>query len=739
MASRLLSNHKLPLQWVLIAPFVIQIFTAVGLISYFSFRNSKAAANNLVDQLMLRVDQVVDKHLDSYLETPVRITEATTDAVDSGLLKPYDLRAVQQLLWYQLKRANVTYVNYSLTNGDYLGAGAYLGHQNTISVTSAQTGGKNYNYKTDVQGNAGELIEIDDYDPAKESWYSETMQAKRPLWSDVYAWDDASTTVSLAASRPIYDAQQQLIGAVSVDMALSDISRFLRDLQISPSASIFIMERDGSLIASSGTEPVVKTVNKTAERINALQSPDPLMQQTALQIQQAVGNFHAIESDQQFEFKLDGERQYVRVTPWRDQLGLDWLVVVRLPESDFMSQINQNARTTLLLCIAALATAILTGLWTARRITRPIQQLDQASQALAAGELAQVKLSRIREINSLSSSFNQMAKQLRESFTALEESNTVLEDRVEERTAELTSTLQDLKHAQAQLVQTEKMSSLGQLVAGVAHEINNPVNFIHGNLSYAEQYSQELLGLLDLYAQHYPDPDAEIVAEIQAVDLEFLRQDIDKLYSSMAVGTERIREIVLSLRSFSRLDETGIKPIDLHEGLDNTLLILENRLKAKSERPAIQVYKDYGELPLVECYGGPLNQVFMNLLTNALDALDEFDESRSAEQIQASPSAVWIQTRCTQDWVEVRIADNGAGMTEAVQSRLFDPFFTTKPVGQGTGLGLSISYQIVTEKHGGKLSCLSAPGQGATFVIELPIQQAWPLPSAEAQLVQQPV
>ena len=723
MARPPLLTRKLPLQFVLIAPFVIQIFTAVGLISYFSFRNSKAAVNNLVDQLTQRVDDVVDKHLDSYLEAPIRVTEATTDAIDSGLIDTHDLKAIQRFLWHQSRSSNVTYINYGLTNGDYVGAGYSLNQRNTISENSVRTQGKNYNYQADAQGNPIRLLEITDYRADREGWYSETMKAKRPIWSDAYVWDEETNVVSIAAGRPVYDANQQLIGAVGVDLMLSDISQFLRSLNIGPAASIFIMERDGSLIASSGTEPVVTTVNQETQRVNALQSQDPLMQATAQQIQHRSRSLATIESAQQFEFESNGERQYVRVTPWRDHLGLNWLVVMRLPASNFMAEINQNTRTTVFLCLAALATAILTGLWTTRRIARPIQRLNQASQSIAAGELAQqMQPSRIHELSSLSGSFNQMAEQLRESFSALEQSNAILEERVEARTAELTHTLQDLQRTQAQLVQTEKMSSLGQLVAGVAHEINNPVNFIHGNLCHASQYTQDLLRLLDLYARHYPEPMAEIEAEIAAIDLDFLRQDIDKLHQSMFVGTNRIREIVLSLRNFSRLDEAGVKYVDLHEGLDSSLLILNNRLKAKPDCPAIQVIKDYGELPLVECYAGQLNQVFMSLLTNALDALDEFNDSRSIEQIQANPSLIQIQTRCTSGWVEIQIADNGPGMTEKVQAHLFDPFFTTKPVGQGTGLGLSISYQIITERHGGQLSCYSAAGQGATFVIKLPVQ-----------------
>ncbi len=277
--------------------------------------------------------------------------------------------------------------------------------------------------------------------------------------------------------------------------------------------------------------------------------------------------------------------------------------------------------------------------------------------------------------------------------------------------------LQKLQKTQAQLAQTDKMSSLGQLVAGVAHEINNPVSFISGNLSYLNDYLKDLIHLLELYRLHYPQPVAEIQAEMEAMDFDFLIKDMPKLASSINIAAQRINQIVLSLRNFSRLDQAEMTPIDIHEGIDSTLLIFKNRLKARGERPEIKVIKEYGKLPLVECYAGSLNQVFMNILSNAIDALDTY------KQDEFGTITIRTEVLDGNSHVVIRIKDNGPGITEAVKARLFDPFFTTKPIGKGTGLALSISYQIVVEQHGGQLTCISAPGEGAEFLIELPIRQ----------------
>lgn len=298
------------------------------------------------------------------------------------------------------------------------------------------------------------------------------------------------------------------------------------------------------------------------------------------------------------------------------------------------------------------------------------------------------------------------------------------EARYKQQAAELEETLQELRRTQSQLIQSEKMSNLGQLVAGVAHEINNPVSCIYGNLPHANGYIQDLLHLLQLYIKHYPQPHQEIQQLTNDIDLEFAIDDLPLVMSAMHQGAERIRQIVLSLRNFSRLDEKQMQTVQIHEGIDSTLLILQHRLKPKKEMPAIRVIKEYGHLPLVKCYPGQLNQVFMNLLGNAIDALEMSDrqwKTANSENQELPRPTIWIRTKVVNNYARIVIADNGSGMTEEVRQNLFQPFFTTKPLGKGTGLGLSIGYQIVTEKHKGKLSCNSSPGKGAEFAIEIPI------------------
>ncbi|MEG3860821.1 PAS domain-containing sensor histidine kinase [Microcoleus sp. herbarium12] len=292
-----------------------------------------------------------------------------------------------------------------------------------------------------------------------------------------------------------------------------------------------------------------------------------------------------------------------------------------------------------------------------------------------------------------------------------------------QQAAQLEKAVRDLQETQTQLIQTEKISSLGQLVAGVAHEINNPINFIYGNITHASQYARDLLELLHLYQEKYPNPVPEIAETAEEIEINFLMTDFPKILESMKVGADRIRDLVVSLRNFSRLDESQMKRVDIHEGIESTLVILQHKLKANAVRPAIEIIKQYGNLPKIECYAGQLNQVFMNLLANAIDALEEYNTKRSAKEIYASPNTIGISTSANSDTATIRIADNGMGISEEVIRKLFDPFFTTKPVGKGTGLGLSISYQIIVEKHRGKLQCISAPGVGAEFIIEIPIRQ----------------
>ena len=349
------------------------------------------------------------------------------------------------------------------------------------------------------------------------------------------------------------------------------------------------------------------------------------------------------------------------------------------------------------------ATAV--GYWVAYTIARRVTMLMEATQKFASGNLkTRLVMTSRDEVGQLARRFNYMAEQLEER-----------EQKINLQMEKLENTLQQLASTQAQMVH-EKMSSLGQMVAGIAHEINNPISFIYGNIDPAGEYLQDIRDIIELYQQYYPEPVPEIATRLEEVELDYSLKDFENILRAMKQGADRIKAIVLEMRNFSRLDEAESKAVDLHEGIDSTLTIVRHRLRSGEDRPEIQVIKNYGKLPLVECYAGQLNQVFLHIINNAIDVLREASGDRHP--------TISIATVVCPDGqrVAISITDNGRGMNEQVLAKIFDPFFTTKPVGRGTGLGLAVSYQIVVKKHGGNLKCFSQLGRGTEFLIEIPIR-----------------
>ncbi len=560
------------------------------------------------------------------------------------------------------------------------------------------------------------------YHPKEEYFYIADPQhdpSRTAQWTGVYL-DPNSKLWMVSAIAPVYQGDR-FLGTVGHDVTLTDLIEHTIQDQL-PGTYNLIFRSDGRLIVHPHYS---SELQKAQGQLKIDEVKDPNLNHIFQLVTHAQPNDSVLENTQ--------DNEYLAVTRLT---GPDWYFVTVYPKSLLAEAAWSTAQFILIAGAVALLVELLLLMSVLRKqIAKPLQELTVASNQLANGDFAiHLDTTRQDELGQLANSFNSMANHLQGSFAKLEQINDELEQRVEERTTTLQATVQELHRTQTQMIQSEKMSALGHLVAGVAHEINNPVNFIHGNLTHVSAYAEDLMSLIQAYQGYIPHPPQSIQTKIEEIDLDFLMQDTVKLLQSMKVGTNRIREIVLSLRNFSRLDEAGFKPVDVHEGINSTLLILQNRLKVQPQRPAIQVIKDYGQLPIVNCYPGRLNQVFMNIFVNAIDALDEewdIERDRSSshtilsETMEAKKTPIiTVRTAMVANhWVEIAIADNGGGIPESIQKQIFDPFFTTKSVGKGTGMGMSISYQIIVEHHHGEFSCTSVPGEGAEFTIRIPIKQ----------------
>ncbi|NJL89662.1 MAG: HAMP domain-containing protein [Coleofasciculaceae cyanobacterium SM2_1_6] len=725
--------QQLPLRWAVVIPFVAQLTLIVGLTSWLSFQSGEEAVRNLAYQLQAEITKRVIDKLGSYQTIPHQINRLNSKQIDLGVLNLQNLSAWEKYLWQQQQIfPEISIVEIANQEGEQVTSARTANEEILISVAYKNLGSSLITYQTNSLGEKTTIASTTpNYDPRQLPWYQKAVATGKASWSDIYL-HFVDRTSQISAALPFYDQEKRLLGVGTTVVRLQVLSDFLATLHLGETGQVLVIEPDGDIVATSTSESLSRQVNNEFKRANITTSTNSITQAVGQHLQKisrespSVNNSSAGDDGENFQIKpvknievILGDRTYfTEVTQVPDKNGLDWQIIVITSEEEFLEQMITNNQRTLFLSLLALLVSIFIGINISRWIVRPIESLSLATNQVAQGNLdQQVLVKGNRELRTLATNFNQMITELRSSRSHLESYNHQLE-----------TTLEELKNTQLQLIQNEKMSSLGQLVAGVAHEINNPVNFIAGNISHAQNYVQDILSALQIYQNYYRDIPEEIATEIerQDIDLEFIQEDILKVLMSMKIGADRIQGIVKSLRNFSRLDESEVKSADIHEGIDSTLLILQGKLQSKNDRPMITVEKHYGNLPSIECYPGQLNQVFMNLLVNAIDALeDKFHKQKVRKNNTGNSPKIIITTEAiNQQKIRITIADNANGMPESVKSKIFDPFFTTKEVGKGTGLGLAISYKIITEKHQGNLDCISHVDQGTKFVITLPTNRS---------------
>ena len=753
--------RRLSLPTILIVPFVVQVVTAVSLVGYLSFVNGQRAVNNLATQLQRELAIRIKNELSTYLQTPEQFNQINAIALREGQVD-FDQGRALPLFFQQLKMSNYLYGLYcGSSQGEMFGSFRSGQQEFGTSLASTATNQELYLYKITDQGQRGAFTRSGGkYDPRQRPWYQTAAALRKPTWGNVYV-DFDTKLPALTASHPVYNSSQQLVGVCGVDLLLSEqFQQFLADLQIGKTGIAFIMTRSGELVASSTKTPIMTGTDKDAKLVLAEASETPLIRATAAYLKGQPGGLGSIDQLQQLNFKFGQDQELLAVMPFTNAGGLDWVIVVVVPEVDFMAEIQANNQTTILLCILALISAIGFGILTTRWIVGLILQLRNASQAIAQGDLDQsVEISGINELEDLSLVFNQMAGQLKTSFENKEQL-------VQERTKELSQALTNLQTTQQELVQSEKMAALGQLVAGIAHEINTPLGAIRASISNITSGLESALAQLPQVLQKLSPPQQTefkalltaacqphpylstretrklkriLTQELATHDIEnpetladslvqmgitensvqflpLLRNEHSTLVLETAnnlssqfrnseninIAVDRAAKIIYALKSYARQDTSGSKIMTkITDNIDIILTLYHNQIKQK-----IDLIQDYQPIPDILCYPEELSQVWTNLIHNAIQAMDY-------------KGVLKINVFQQEQFVVVQIVDSGMGIPLEIQEKIFEPFFTTKPAGEGSGLGLDIVSKII-KKHGGSIEVASQPGE-TTFSIYLPI------------------
>ncbi|MEN9519315.1 MAG: hypothetical protein RLZZ381_1903 [Cyanobacteriota bacterium] len=692
------NSLKLPLRLILIIPFIVQIFALVGLTGYLSLRNGQKAVNDLASQMRSDATNNIDRHLDSYLSVPHKLNQINLQAVRLGVLDLNNFDILGHYFWEQMQQFDVGYINYASIAGEFIGVerlenNTFAIHEvlkpNITGLTS---------YQTDSQGNrTTSEYEADSGDTREEGWYADAAKNLRPVWSEIYQWQDKPEILSISSSYPVFNSQEKFMGVIGVDLILSQIGDFLNQIQISPSAKIYIIERDGSLVAGSGTNLPYQIVKGEPQRIQTANSSDPVVRATTQHLLQEYQSLNNIKKARQTEFVLDGDRQFVQVTPWRDELGLDWLIAVTVPESDFTAQINANTQKTIFLCLGALGVAVVLGCYTSRWITRPIYLLSEASKAISQGQLERQvgSSSGAKEIAVLSTAFNQMAQQLKSQFDFLENINEELENRVAERTIELKAS----KEAAEIANQTKD-----RFLANISNELCTPLK---GILGYS-QMSQRNISEIDL--DEINNSNWRRIKYDQLHNLKIIEQSSNHLSS-----------IIGDILDFTQIKANQIElspqELDFAKFMKGVIDIV--KIRAVEKNIDLE-YQSLGDLPTYFWADEKrLRQVLISLLDNSLKFTDRGQVVLKASAIAYSPAQTNSMAKQT---IRFEIKDTGVGIPKDELEKIFQPFEQVGDrekfqKGSGLGLGLAISKQII-QLMNSKLQVKSKLNEGSTFYFD---------------------